>query len=390
MSTADVRLPQSWHRARQWALWTGLAATVPCLLGALWSPASFFRAYVVAYHFWLGLVMGCLVLLLTQYLTGGGWGILLRRILEAASRSLVPLIILFIPILLGLRFAYPWVEQADQDHEFRQFYLRLPFFAVRAACYFAVWFAVSFFLNRWSAAQDQDMPQATDRLRRLSGPGLILYGATVTFASIDWVMSLEPDWVSTIFPPLYAVGQVLTGMAFAVLLLLVLAREPHLQAILRPRYLRDLGNLLLTFVMLWAYMAFSQFLLIWSENLPEEIPWYLRRTRQGWQIIVYLLIMFQFGLPFLLLLSRKVKESSAALAIVAGLVLIMRFLDVLWWIVPSYPSVSIWSWLFDLVTWIGIGGLVFWWFARELEKRPLLPLHEPALTDYLPEAVSHG
>src|SRR5262249_54611005 len=201
------------------------------------------------------------------------------------------------------------------------------------------WLTISYFLNKWSAQQDQAAdPDLPRRFRLLSAAGLVLYGLTITFASIDWVMSLEPHWFSTIYPVLFAVGQALEGMAFAVAVLILLAARPPLSEVIRPAHRRDLGNLLLMFVMFWAYLSFSQFLLIWAENLPEEIPWYLRRVRGGWQWVAVLLILFQFGLPFLLLLSRDVKETPRSLAAVAVLVLGMRFLDVLWWVEAAFEG----------------------------------------------------
>jgi hypothetical protein len=227
------------------------------------------------------------------------------------------------------------------------------------------------------------------RFRLLSAPGLILYGLTITFASIDWVMSLEPNWFSTIYPVLFAVGQALQGMAFAVAMLVLLATRPPLSGVIRPAHRRDLGNLLLMFVMFWAYLSFSQLLLIWAENLPEEIPWYLRRLRDGWQWVALLLILFQFGLPFLLLLSRDVKENPRGLAAVAVLVLGMRFLDVFWWVEAAFAGGMSFYWLLDVAALVGLGGIWVWWFLGQLKQRPLLPLHDPYLPEYLPEAIRH-
>jgi hypothetical protein len=370
---------------------------------ALLNPLYFFRAYLVGYQFWLGVALGSMVLLMLQYLTGGGWGILLRRILEAASRTLPLLVLLALPLVPGVVAIYPWaaVEERDfilptghvenvphEENEFRATFLSLPFFAVRTVIYFAIWGALMVFLNRWSRVQDEGAPVAR-RLRGLSGAGLVLYGLTITFAAVDWLMSLEPDWVSTIYPPLFGVGQVLAGMAFALAVLLAIHGLPltsHDSPLtLRPQHLRDLGNMLLTFVMLWAYMSFSQFLLIWAENLPEEIPWYLRRTHGGWEIVAVLLLLVQFGLPFFLLLSRQVKDNPRSLALVAVIVLVMHFVDLLWWVQPANGSPLTVFCLMDVSAWLAIGGLWLWWFVRELRTRPLLPLGDPYLLEYLPD-----
>ena len=209
------------------------------------------------------------------------------------------------------------------------------------------------------------------------------YALTITFASIDWVMSLEPDWYSTIYPLMFAVGQLLNGFAFALTVLLLLADRPPFAGALRPRHLRDFGSLLLTFVIFWAYMSFSQFLLIWVGNLPEEIPWYLRRSREGWQYVVMVIAVCHFGLPFLLLL-RDVKEHRRRLLAVAVGLLAMRFLDMFWWVEPAFNHEGQhFFWLLDVSAWVGIGGLYVWWFLGQLRSRTLLPFKDPNLAEAL-------
>jgi hypothetical protein len=391
MSDAIRPVDAAWVHVQRGTLFLGLAGLSLCALGALVSPQHFLRAYLVAYNYWLGIALGCLVLLMLQYLTGGDWGILLRRVLEAGTRTLMLLAPLFVPLLLGLHSLYEWSQPdalaAHPELEHKHLYLNVPFFLIRAFIYFAVWLVLTYFLNRWSDEQDHaGVSEDARRLRVLSGPGLVLYGLTITFASIDWVMSLEPHWYSTIYPVMFAVGQALQGMAFALAVFLLLARRQPLAGLVHPEQLRDLGNLLLTFVMVWGYMSFSQFLLIWVGNLPEEIPWYLRRTRGGWEWVALLLIIFQLGLPFFLLLSRSVKQTPHRLARVALLVLAFRFLDLVWWIEPAFLEGVSFYWVLDLAALVGIGGIWVSWFVRELGRRPLLPLHTPLLTEYLAEA----
>jgi hypothetical protein len=393
-AAANPVTSQEWDRLQRGALIAGVAGLILCLVGALFSPDHFFRSYLVALNFWLGIALGCLVILMLQYLTGGAWGILLRRVLEAGTRTLLLLALLFMPLLVGLPLLYGLTRPEDvaqePDMAFKRFYLGVPFFVARAIVYFAIWLGFSYFLNKWSAEQDKTAcPDLPRRLRLLSAPGLVLYGLTITFASIDWVMSLEPLWFSTIYPVLFAVGQALEGMAFAVAVVILLAARPPLSGLIQSAHRRDLGNLLLMFVMFWAYMSFSQFLLIWAENLPEEIPWYLRRTRDGWQWVAILLILFQFGLPFLLLLSRDIKENPRSLAAVAVLVLAMRFLDVFWWVEAAFAGGMSFYWLLDLAAVVGLGGIWVWWFVWQLRQRPLLPLHDPYQAEYLPEVICH-
>lgn len=386
-----------WERLQRYALAAAAAgAGLFAVLGLVHyfvegdcSPLQFFLSYLVAYNFWLSIPLGCLVLLMVQYLTGGAWGVLLRRVLESGTRTLLPLAVLFLPILAGLfqgdRSLYLWARPPaalpaalqEELHE-KADYLNVPFFIARTVAYFACWLLLVYFLNRWSAAREQaDEPRLRLLPSRLSGPGLIVYALTITFASVDWVMSLEPTWYSTIYPVLYAVGQILTAFAFAVGVVILLAQRGPLAGVVRPEHLRDLGGLLLAFVLFWAYMAVSQFLLIWVGNLPEEIPWYLRRMRGGWEWLALVLVLLHFALPFLLLLYRDVKENGRALVAVAGGLLVLRFLDVLWWIEPAYPHDGQYLyWLLDVAAVVAVGGVWTWWFLGQLKGRPLLPAYE--------------
>jgi len=376
--TPALQLPASlpWGRIRRRALWAGGLGLAVVALAAVASPLHALRAYLVAFNYWIGIALGSLALLMLQHLTGGVWGLVLRRVFEAASRTLVLLALLFLPLLLGLPKLYEWVGSTDPELHEKTWYLNVPFFFVRAFAYFLIWLTIAYFLNKWSAAQDQGA--ITDRrFRLLSGPGLALYGGTITFAAIDWVMSLEPRWYSTIFPLLYGAGQLLQGMAFAIAMLVCIGSQPTLEKLLGPSQRRDMGNLLLAFVMIWAYLSFSQFLIIWSENLPEEIPWYLKRTRGGWQGLALILVVFQFSLPFVLLLSRQIKEDPRQLAAVAILVLAMRYLDLFWWIEPAFEEGVSFYVFVDVAALIGLGGIWFWYFLGQVSKLPLLPLHVP-------------
>jgi len=359
------------------------------------SVRQLFLSYLVAYNFWLGVALGCLVILMLQYLTGGAWGIVIRRVLESGTRTLGLLAVLFVPLVFGLSFLYLWAQpkavDASEDLRHKSLYFNGGFtgmwYIIRAAGYFVVWLLVAYFLNKWSADQDREaVPREQRRFRLLSGPGLVLYGLTITFASVDWVMSLEPFWYSTIYPVLFATGQVLTGFAFAVTVVILLATRPPLSEVITPRHLRDLGSLLLAFVMFWAYMSVSQLILIWVGNLPEEIPWYLRRSREGWQGLAIVIVLCHFALPFLLLLYRDIKKDPRRLAAVAVGLLVMRFIDVFWWIEPAYRHDGEYVfWLLDIAATVGLGGLWVWWFVGQLKSRPLLPTHDP----YYAEAVRH-
>jgi hypothetical protein len=369
------------------ALVFAVAGALLYFTGGIHAPRQFYLSYLVGYLYWLGVALGSLVFLMMQYLTGGAWGMLMRRIFGAAAGTLVPLTVLFLPLLAGTWSLYAWADPAkvaaSEELQHKALYLNVPFYFVRVVLYFAVWLTMTYFLRRWGRvpAGGGRGPAST-----LSGPGMVLFGLTITFASIDWVMSLEPNWYSTIYPVMFAVSQMLTGYAFALAALLLLALRPPMSDVIKPVYLRDFGSFLLAFVLFWAYMSFSQFLLIWVGNLPEEIPWYLRRSREGWQYVVIVIAIFHFAVPFLLLLLRDIKENGRRLATVALALLAMRFLDFFWWVEPAFVHEGeYFYWLLDLSAWVAVGGVCVWWFLGQARQRPLLPLNDP----YLAEALSH-
>jgi hypothetical protein len=359
-------------------------------LGEPW-PRQLLLSYLTAWVDWLGVPVGCLVVLMVQHLTGGAWGLILRRTLEAATRTLPAFALLSIPVLVGVPWLYSWYDPHPTTEEERAFWehkhlwLNQTGFVARTVVYFVAWLTLAWLLNRWSRRQEAEGEAFHTRsFRLLSGPGLAVYGAAVTFAAVDWTMSLEPRWFSTIYPVLFAVGQILTGYAFALAAVMLLAQRPPLPAVLAPVFRRDLGNLLLAFVMMWAYLSVSQLLLIWAENLPEEIPWYLRRSRGGWQVMAWVLAVFHFALPFLLLLARDVKESPRALAWVALGVLTVHGLDVLWWVESAYPHEGLYFWwLLDVAASAAIGGLTVALFVRQLRRGPVLPVGVPGLEEGL-------
>jgi len=369
---------------QQRSLTVGVVSLVLCGGGALLSPEQFFRSYLLAYLFWVGIALGCCALAMLHSLTGGAWGAVIRRVLESGMRTLPWMALLFVPLLFGLRELYVWArpEEVANDALLQQkaFYLNVPFFVLRTVGYFLVWLSIAYFLNKWSLEHDRTAePSCLRRLETLSGPGLVLYGGTVTFASIDWVMSLEPHWYSTIYGLLFIVGYSLTTLAFAIVVTTLLANEKPLSEIVTAAHFHDLGNLLLAFVMLWAYVTFSQYLIIWSGNIAEEVPWYLHRGHGGWEWVGLSLIIFQFILPFVLLLSRNTKRRAQTLLRVAGAVLFMRLVDLFWLVAPSFPNSGLRIHWMDVVAPIGLGGIWLALFVRRLKGHSLLPLHDPSL-----------
>jgi hypothetical protein len=383
------------ERLQRGALIVGGAAGAVSVLGAFAFAGAeqFYRSYLAGFMLWLGVALGSLAILMLQHLTGGAWGMVIRRHLEAATRTLPFLAAAFLPILGALPVLYVWarpdVVAADPILQAKRLYLNVPFFIARAVIYFAIWNALAYVLNLWSQEQDAGGPRpigSERKFRQLSAPGLMAYGLTITFASVDWVMSLDPHWFSTIFGVLSMGGQGLAGLAFAIVALAVTARHQPLSEVVDPSHFHDLGKLLLAFVMLWAYFAFSQFLIIWSGNLPEEIPWFIERLHGGWGVVAVVILAGHFIVPFLVLLSREVKRNRGTIALVAGALIVMRLIDLVWMIAPrpghrGFPI----HWM-DVTLPVALGGIWIALFARELTKRRLLAVNDP----YFEEVFAHG
>jgi hypothetical protein len=398
MSAAGFAIPadldRDLRRFQTRALIVGAVGLLLGGVGAFFSPLQFFRSYLWAYLFYIGLTLGCTALMMLHHLTGGAWGLVIRRLLESASRTLPLLALLFVPVLFGIPLLYEWshADVVAKDEVLRQksAYLNVPFFIARTAIYFLLWAGLARALNRWSLDQDRTGdPGLARKMAALSGPGLLIYGLTVSFAMVDWVMSLEPHWWSTIIGMLFIAAQGLSALSFIIALVVLLSRREPLRSILTARHLHDLGKLMLTFVMLWAYLSFSQLLIIWSGNLVDEIPWYLKRLQGGWGFIGILLVLFHFALPFGLLLSRDLKRSTRTLALVAGLVLVMRLFDLFWWVTPAFQHtehVAFHLHWMDFVAPVALGGLWLAAFLRQLQERPLMPVGDP----HLEEALAHG
>ncbi len=380
------------NRLRRPALAAACVGLLITLIGAWLDLDQFFRAYLFGWLFWAGVALGCLAIVMIQHVTGGAWGLVIRRILEAATRTLPWMALLFVPLLFGLPRLYAWARPgevaADPLLQHKQPYLNVSFFTVRAAIYFASWIGLVWLLNRMSRAQDKTGDEKlVRRFQLVSAPGLLLFVLTMTFASVDWVMSLEPHWFSTIYGVLLMSGMAVSAFSFAIAMLVLLAREEPLSGVITANHMHDLGKLLFAFVMVWAYFALSQFLIAYGGNLPEEIPWYLRRLQGGWEWVGLAVILLHFALPFLLLLMRRVKRDAGRLVKVALLVFGIRIVDLYWMMAPAWgePGRFQVHWL-DIGAPVALGGFWLWLFARELGRMPLLPMRDP----YLQEALSDG
>jgi len=376
------------------ALIAGIVFLVVLAAGAFINAREFFQAYLIGWTFWTGIAVGSLALLMLQHLTGGGWGLVIRRSLEAATRTLPLMAVLFIPVLIGAHSIYhEWMDPAEvAKHpavQSKASYLNLPFFTVRFVIYFGVWIALAYFLNKWSLAQDRTADNRyTKNMRVLSGGGMVALIFSVTFASIDWYMSIEPDWFSTIYGFIFVAAWSLSALAFVIAVMARLSREEPMRRIVAPLHFHDLGKLLLALVMLWAYFAFSQFLIIWSGNLPEEITWYIRRIHGGWGALIIMIGILHFAAPFLFLLSRGIKRNPGKLVFIAVLVLVMRSVDLLWMLAPAFGH-RMWI-LMDFAAVIGFGGLWLAFFAWQLGKRPLIPINDPQFESTLEQMHAGG
>jgi hypothetical protein len=386
-ATANELLPEL-KQLQQRLLAVGGGGLALALVGLIIDPAQFFRSYLVSYLLLLAITLGSLALAMVHQVSGGAWGVVIRRILGAATRTLPVMTVLFLPLLAGMAYLYPWSDAAtvanDAILQWKRPYLNVPFFVIRAAIYFGAWSTIVYLLNKWSVEQDESGdPMLAKRMQKLAAAGLLVYGLTITFASFDWVMSLEPHWFSTIFGVLLMGGQGLAAMAFAIIALAWLTRRPPLRDLVTPNHFHDLGNLLLAFTMLWAYFGFSQYLIIWSGNLPEEAEWYLHRTAHGWQFVALALVVFHFVLPFVLLLLRITKRRGESLARVAALILVMRYVDLFWLTQPALrPNGFSISWL-DIVLPLALWSLWLGVFVYQLRGRALLPLHDPEFDEAL-------
>ncbi len=391
MTEQDYRAPESIDRIRQRALIAGMVGLVICIIGILKAPDRFFPSYLLAFMFVLGLSLGSLGLLMLQHLTGGNWGIIIRRPLESATRVLALVAVLFVPIFFGMRYLYAaWLNAPPSGEgalsEFQRSYLTLNGFRVRAILYFVVWLILVFIFNRWSREQDVNREDRglRRRLKMLAGPGIILYVFVMSFAAIDWVMSISPHWASTIYGFLFVAGQLISSMSLMIAVVVLLARTGPLSGVLQPRHIHDLGKLLLAFVMLWAYFSFSQLLIIWSGNQPEEITFYYSRLHSQWGVVAVIVVIFHFFVPFFLLLSRDLKRNTNLLPKVALWLIFMRLVDLFWMTRPEFTPHA-WPNVWDLAALLALGGLWFFVFAGQLKQLPLLPLGDPKLA----EAIEH-
>ncbi len=380
-------LPDTYKSSQNIALMVGAIGTVACIIGFLTDHSQFFKSYLVGWMFWLMIALGSLGWLMINHLTAGGWGIVLRRPWEAASRTIPVLAILSLPFFFGMGDIFSWARpEAAQDAliQAKAAYLDTGFFWVRWVIYFGILSIWAFLLSGRSRQQDETGdPNATRRLRNLSGPGLVLYVIATSFMAWDWLMSLQPHWFSSLYGFWFVSMTALSALAFSCILAWSLDKRQPMVDVFREKHFHDMGKLVLALTMFWAYMTLSQFLISWAGNIPEFIIWYTERNQGGWKPYTYFLIIFHFFVPFLILLSAAIKKRPRQLALVALYMLVMQWVDIYWQAGPAWHKQLTIHWL-DFAAVAAVGGFWLFLFFYELRKRTLLPINDPHIMEVLP------
>ena len=365
----------------------GIVGIVLTIVGGLVRPDQFFRSWLFAWIFWLGVSLGSMGVVMLHHLVGGGWGYLIRRFGEIAMMCIPLLAILFIPIILGVRHLYPWAvpDLVAHDPVLKhkvEHWLTWPFWTLRSVIILIAFTLMALSLQTRSLErQGVNAEPVLARLRRVSAGGMVFYFILMSIGAIDWIMSREAHWYSTVFGFIVCISQAVSGACFLIMMLWAFHDEEPLKRIMHPNYLNDLGNVLLTFVILWAYLSFAQFLVIWVGNIQDEITWYIQRTDGGWRFVAAALIAFHFLVPFIILLMRPMKRKMGRLACVAAGLFFMHAIDELYWVTPADPQGQAWGfgrWIFaegmNLCAFVGIGGVWLAAFLWLLDSRPLLPV----------------
>ncbi|MFH1699381.1 MAG: hypothetical protein ABIE07_02240 [Candidatus Zixiibacteriota bacterium] len=368
------------------ALTLGIAGLVVSLIGYFVDNDQFFFSYLTSFAFWFTLSAGALFFAMVHHLTGATWSVVLRRLTENIMLMLPLMIIFFLPILFGAHSLYHWthVDAVAQDALLmgKQPYLNMSFFVIRSFIYFAIWIILIFLLRKYSLRQDDGH---TEKIRqkfgRVSAPGMILFALSLTFASFDWLMSLDPHWYSTIYGVYIFSGGLVGFLTFTTLILMYLRNRGVLANVVTIEHYHDLGKLTFAFMVFWGYMAFSQYFLIWYANIPEETIWFLHRWEGSWKAVSLLLVFGNFVIPFFILITRGAKRQLVSLKILAGWLLFMHYVDMYWLIIPTYHQHGFYlSWM-DISTFIGIGGICFWFFWSRFVSHPIVPIRDPRLED---------
>jgi hypothetical protein len=377
-----------WNRIPVMAAVCALLGAGACVILGVGNPKQFFFSWLVSFLFFLSLALGALFFVLIQYAAQGGWGIVLRRIGETTFATLPVMAALFLPLLLGLRDLYEWAVPGAAEHDallaWKAPFLNVEFFLIRAALYFGCWSFIALSYYRLSRGQDETGdPLVSARLRRLAGPAIIVLALTVTFASFDWIMSLTPHWYSTMFGVYFFAGSFLGFIALLSIVAVAMRRAGLLDTIINAEHLHDIGKLLFAFTAFWAYIAFSQFFLIWYANIPEETIWYQARLEGSWQTVSILLMAGHFAVPFFYLMGRAVKRTGGTLAVGGVWLLAMHFVDLYWQVMPALHPDGVRPSALDVAAFVAVGGCFVAAAGWLLRRQALVPLRDPRLAESL-------
>lgn len=371
----------------------GALGLLVCLGGYFWRPEIFFQSYLYAFLYWSGFAFGCLGLFLLNNVVGGRWGVTTRSLLIAGMRTLPVVFLLLLPLFLGLKHLYPWTDVNQVDHNeylwHKRHYLNIPFFAVRVLIYFAVWLFWGLRAKSMADRQDKDAdPGWPVRMRQFSAPGLVAFMLTLTFAYIDWILSADPQFYSTVYGGMIIIGDAVQTLALTIVVLVLISKTDRFGGRVNSSLLHDLGNMMFAFTIFWTYLAVSQLIIIWPADLPQELSWYEVRVHGGWRVIACAIALIMFAIPFLALLSQQRKQNPRRLMRVAIWLLCARAVEMFWVVEPTWRTKSFALYWTDIVAFLTVGGIWLYTYLGYLRRRPLLPLHDPRIMPPMPEVAA--